>query len=156
MSLSPFFLQLRSAYQAELDDLTSDSEGRGVLRQRLAEKRQELGFLVKMIEISPEMVAVVFHQGFRFVQPAVFEHLICQDADDLPDWVGTGALDAGLRDRTEVVLVGYPGVVPPIVDGVSASSWSVVATESADALTLPVSQLLRVIRTPEPATGGAR
>src|SRR2546429_7336647 len=48
-----FFLQLRSAYQAELDDLTSDSEGRGVLRQRLAEKRQELGFLVKMIEISP-------------------------------------------------------------------------------------------------------
>lgn len=86
MSLSPFFLQLRSAYQAELDDLTSDSEGRGVLRQRLAEKRQELGFLVKMIEISPEMVAVVFHQGFRFVQPAVFEHLICQDADDLPDW----------------------------------------------------------------------
>ena len=76
--------------------------------------------------------------------------------DDLPDWVGTGALDAGLRDRTEVVLVGYPGVVPPIVAGVSASSWSVVATESADALTLPVSQLLRVIRTPEPATGGAR
>lgn len=86
MSLSPFFLQLRSAYQAELDDLTSDSEGRGVLRQRLAEKRQELGFLVKMIEISPEMVAVVFHQAFRFVQPAVLEHLISQDADDLPDW----------------------------------------------------------------------
>ncbi len=86
MSLSPFFLQLRSAYQAELDDLTSDSEGRGVLRQRLAEKRQELGFLVKMIEISPEMVAVVFHLAFRFVQPAVLEHLISQDADDLPDW----------------------------------------------------------------------
>lgn len=86
MSLSPFFSQLRSAYQAELDDLTSDSEGRGVLRQRLAEKRQELSFLVKMIEISPEMVAVVFHQGFRFVQPAVLDHLISQDADDLPDW----------------------------------------------------------------------
>ena len=31
MSLSPFFQQLRSAYEAELDDLTSDSEGRGVL-----------------------------------------------------------------------------------------------------------------------------
>lgn len=86
MSLSPFFQQLRSAYEAELDDLTSDSEGRGVLRQRLAEKRKELGFLVKMIEISPEMVAVVFHQAFRFVQPAVLNHLLSCDADDLPDW----------------------------------------------------------------------
>ena len=86
MSLSPFFRQLRSAYDAELDDLTSDSEGRGVLRQRLAEKRKELGFLVKMIEISPEMVAVVFHQGFRFMQPAVLNHLLSCDADDLPAW----------------------------------------------------------------------
>jgi hypothetical protein len=86
VSLSPFFQQLRLAYEAELDDLTSDSEGRGVLRQRLATKRKELGFLVKMIEISPEMVAVVFHQAFRFVQPAVLNHLVSQDADDLPDW----------------------------------------------------------------------
>ncbi len=86
MRPSQFFLQLRSAYQAELDDLTSDSEGRGVLRQRLTEKRQELSFLVKMIEISPEMVAVVFHQGFRFLKPAVLEHLVSQDADDLPEW----------------------------------------------------------------------
>lgn len=86
MSLSPFFAQLRSAYQAELDDLTSDSEGRGVLRQRLNEKRKELDFLVKMIELSPEMVAVVFHQGFRFTQPRVLDHLLNQDADELMSW----------------------------------------------------------------------
>ena len=45
MKISPFFQHLRSAYQAEIDDLTFDSEGRDVLRQRLAERRKELGFL---------------------------------------------------------------------------------------------------------------
>ena len=59
MNLSPFFRNLRSAYQAELDDLTQDSEGKNVLRKRLADKRKEIGFLAQMIELSPEMVAVV-------------------------------------------------------------------------------------------------
>ena len=86
MSISPFFHELRSAYQAELDDLMSDSEGKDVLRKRLAEKRQELGFLVKMIELSPEMVAVVLHQGFRFTQPAVMDHFLTHDADELLSW----------------------------------------------------------------------
>lgn len=86
MTLSPFFSELRSAYQAEMDDLTFDSEGRDVLRQRLVAKRKELGFLLQMIEISPEMVAVIFHQGFRFKLPAVMDHLLSQDADELPDW----------------------------------------------------------------------
>ena len=39
MSISPFFHALGSAYQAEMDDLASDSEGKDVLRQRLTEKR---------------------------------------------------------------------------------------------------------------------
>ena len=86
MSISPFFLQLRSAYQAELDDLSSDSEGRDVLKQRLAAKRNELDFLRQMIEISPEMVAVVFHQGFRFKLPGVMDHLISCESDGLPSW----------------------------------------------------------------------
>lgn len=86
MSTSSFFLELRSAYQAELDDLTSDSEGKDVLRKRLAEKRKELGFLLQMMELSPEMVAVVLHQAFRFTQPAVMDHLLAQDADELPEW----------------------------------------------------------------------
>jgi hypothetical protein len=86
MSISNFFLELRSAYQAELDDLTSDSEGKDVLRRRLAEKRKELGFLMQMMEISPEMVAVVLHQAFRFTRPAVMDHVLAQDADELPEW----------------------------------------------------------------------
>jgi len=86
VKLSSYFYDLRSAYQAELDDLVSDSEGKDVLRKRLAEKRSEIGFLVKMMELAPEMVAVVFHQGFRFAKPSVMEHLLSQGADNLPEW----------------------------------------------------------------------
>jgi len=86
MSTSSFFHNLRSAYMAELDDLRTDSEGKDVLRKRLAEKRKELGFLVKMLEAAPEMVAVVLHQAFRFTAPKAMDHLIAQDSEDLPEW----------------------------------------------------------------------
>lgn len=86
MSISPFFHELRSAYQAELDDLMSDSEGKDVLRQRLAEKRSELGFLLQMMDLNPEMVAVVLHQAFRFTQPALMDHFLTHDADELLPW----------------------------------------------------------------------
>ena len=95
MSTSSFFYNLRSAYLAELDDLRTDSEGKDVLRKRLAEKRREMGFLVKMLEVSPEMVAVVLHQAFRFTEPKLMDHLIAQDAEDLPEW-------DSLRDSIEV------------------------------------------------------
>lgn len=83
---SPFFKNLSSAYRAELDDLTFDSEGKDVLRQRLADKRKEMGFMVKMMDLSPEMVAVVFHQAFAFKSPAVMDDLLSFEADELPDW----------------------------------------------------------------------
>lgn len=86
MSLSPFFHHLRSAYQAELDDLASDSEGTNVLSKKLAERRKELSFLMSMLELSPEMVAVVFHQGFRFKRTTVMEDLVRQESEDLPEW----------------------------------------------------------------------
>lgn len=86
MTISPYFHELRSSYQAEMDDLSFDSEGQDVLRQRLTEKRGQLDFLLQMIDISPEMVAVVFHQGFRFTLPAVMDHLLGQEFDELPDW----------------------------------------------------------------------
>jgi hypothetical protein len=86
MRISPFFHQLRAAYQAELDDLASDSEGKDVLQQRLQQKRGELKFLLQMIEFSPEMVAVIFHQGFQFKSPAAMEHLLGHESDDFPDW----------------------------------------------------------------------
>ncbi|MBA4255591.1 MAG: hypothetical protein C0445_06925 [Polaromonas sp.] len=86
MRISPFFHALESAYQAELDDLTFDSDGKDVLRHRLADKRKALAFLCQMIDISPEMVAVVFHQGFQFKSPAAMERLVSQGSDHLPDW----------------------------------------------------------------------
>jgi hypothetical protein len=86
MNLSPAFYDLRAAYQAEMDDLSFDSEGRDVLRQRLADKRKSLDFLLQMTEAAPEMVAVVFHQGFRFMQPAQMDHIVSLEIDDCPDW----------------------------------------------------------------------
>lgn len=86
MSISPFFLELRSAYQSELDDLRFDSEGRDVLRQRLADKRGEIAFLVQMMELSPEMVAVIFHQGMAFKSPPLMDQLLGHGRDELPTW----------------------------------------------------------------------
>ena len=86
MRISPFFLDLQSVYHAELDDLRSDSEGVDVLRHRLADKRKALGFLLQMMETSPEMVVVVLHQAFTFSKPAVLDRLVSQDDDELPQW----------------------------------------------------------------------
>ena len=91
MNISPFFTDLRSAYEAELDDLTFDSEGKDVLVRRLADKRREIDFLVKIMELSPEMVAVVFHQAFAFSAPAMMDDLLGFEADELPDWGGLAA-----------------------------------------------------------------
>jgi hypothetical protein len=107
LSISPYFLDLRSAYQSEMDDLRFDSEGRDVLQQRLAGKRQQLAFLVQMMDISPEMVAVVFHQGFAFTDKAVMEHLLTHGEDGLPPWTSLGAgfeLAPWARELTDIVL----------------------------------------------------
>ena len=86
MNVSDFFHTLHTSYQAELDDLSLDSEGRNVLRQRLLEKRSQIAFLRQMIEISPEMVAVVFHGGFHFELPVVMDHLLALEPEEFPDW----------------------------------------------------------------------
>jgi hypothetical protein len=107
MSISPFFLNLRSAYRSEIDDLTFDSDGRDVLNERLADKRQEIGFLVQMMELSPEMVAVIFHQGFAFTQPAVMDLLLSQETDELSQWgqVSTGIeLSPWAQNLVQIIL----------------------------------------------------
>ncbi len=86
MSLSPAFHHLRAAFQSELDDLRTDSEGRDVLRKRLADKRKSLDFLLQMTELAPEMVAVVFHQAFRFLEPGVMRQVVSGELDEAPDW----------------------------------------------------------------------
>ena len=109
MSISPYFLDLSSAYQSEMDDLRFDSEGSDVLHQRLAGKRQEMAFLVQMMDTSPEMVAVVFHQGFDFTEKAVMEHLLTHDvdADGFPAWgslAGGFVLAPWAQDLAHIVL----------------------------------------------------
>ncbi len=94
MRISPFFQELRTAYQAELDDLSSDSEGNYVLPKRLAEKRQEIAFLLQMMDLNPEMVAVVLHQAFEFTEPELMAHFITFEADELLSW---DTLSEGLR-----------------------------------------------------------
>lgn len=86
MSMSAYFRALHDAYQSEIEDLSHDSDGRDVLKQRLLEKRSQLPFLLQMMEISPEMVAPVFHGGFHFEQPEVMEQLLRLESDELPDW----------------------------------------------------------------------
>jgi hypothetical protein len=60
----------------------------------LAEKRKELDFLLQMMDLSPEMVAVVLHQAFEFHEPELMAHFITRDADDLLSW---DALSEGVR-----------------------------------------------------------
>ena len=107
MNTSEFFSDLHKAYQAELDDLSQDSEGKDVLKKRLADKRGEIDFLVKMMELSPEMVAVVFHQAFSFNAPAVMDDLLSFEADELPDWSGLAndiQIAPWAQDLTDKVL----------------------------------------------------
>lgn len=86
MHLSPFFHNLRSAYVAELEDMSHDSDGAIVLQQRLAQRRGELEFLVHMLELSPEMVAVVLHKAFVFNTPLAIEQMLGREPEDLPEW----------------------------------------------------------------------
>ena len=112
MSVSPFFLNLHSAYQAEMDDLTFDSDGRDVLRQRLADKRRQIDFLVQMMQSSPEMVAVIFHQGFVFNRPALMDDLLSHEADQFPDWSSlSSSIDMApwTRELVQVILQAPQG-----------------------------------------------
>ncbi|MBM5572087.1 MULTISPECIES: hypothetical protein [Deefgea] len=88
MNVSPFFTELMSVYDAELEDLMSDSEGRPALKKRLAEKRQQFSHLLPMIEFSPEMVAVVFYNAFEFNSPAMMKAIVASepDEDDFIPW----------------------------------------------------------------------
>ena len=97
MHISPFFHNLRSSYTAELDDMRCDSEGRLILDQRLAQRRGEIGFLVRMLESSPEMVAVVFHKAFRFNSAATMDQLLGCEPEELTDW-------SQLADTLEIAI----------------------------------------------------
>lgn len=88
MNKSHFFAELSSAYSDEIDDLTSDFEGKTVLSARLKEKRQGIDTLLQMIEFAPEMVVPIFHGAFTFTQTALMSHAVQAepDDDDFPEW----------------------------------------------------------------------
>lgn len=68
MSAYTYYLDILQSYQAELEDLFGDSEGKNVLEKRLSEKRKSFNDILSMIDYSPEMVAVAFYNAFSFVK----------------------------------------------------------------------------------------
>jgi hypothetical protein len=86
MRTSHYFEDLNSAYNAELEDLQTDSEGKNVLPARLKEKRSQFAALMSMIEFAPEMVAPAFHGGIKFVNPHAMTLLSSNEPDEFPAW----------------------------------------------------------------------
>ena len=88
MQKSEFFDALSSMYEAEMDDLLSDSEGKNVLARRLQTKRDQLADLLPMMDFAPEMVAPVFYEAFSFPVPATMDAVVRSEPDDgdLPAW----------------------------------------------------------------------
>lgn len=88
MRLSRYFHELRGEYEAELDDLRTDSEGKPVLDRRLAEKRRALTSILPLMADAPVMVVPVFHRAFSFDKahrPTLFELLDCEPGE-FPAW----------------------------------------------------------------------
>ena len=57
MQKSEFFDALSSMYEAEMDDLLSDSDGKNVLARRLQTKRDQLADLLPMMDFAPNLAA---------------------------------------------------------------------------------------------------
>ena len=86
MNLSAFFEDMTKAYQAELEDLRSDSEGNDILAARLKDKRKQFALMMPMIDTAPEMVAVAFHGGVDFVDRHALTMLASCEPDEFPEW----------------------------------------------------------------------
>ncbi len=86
MRISHYFEDLNSAYNAELEDLQTDSEGKNVLPARLKEKRSQFAALMSMIDFAPEMVAPAFHGGISFINPHAMTLLSATEPDEFPTW----------------------------------------------------------------------
>ena len=75
-------------YDAEIEDLLSDSEGKNVLAKRLKEKREQLPELLSMMDCAPEMVTPAFFDAFTFASPARIEDVLRSEPGDrnFPTW----------------------------------------------------------------------
>lgn len=86
MKTSQYFAELQNTYAAEVEDHSTDSEGRDVLRAQLTKKRAQFAELLPMMEMAPEMVALCFHGGISFPYPKILDALLLQEPDDFPEW----------------------------------------------------------------------
>ncbi|MGS0743550.1 hypothetical protein ACVBEF_17255 [Glaciimonas sp. GG7] len=86
MMLSAYFEDLTKAYQAELEDLRSDSEGNDILKSRLKAKRAQFALMMPMIDSAPEMVSVAFHGGMSFPNPHAMVLLSTNEPEEFPAW----------------------------------------------------------------------
>lgn len=112
MKFSRFFEDLISVYNAEIEDLRTDSEGKDILRARLIEKRAQLPFLLPMMTSNPEMLAAAFHGGFRFMNPLAMESLVSKEANKHPTWKvlsATVKLEPWAEKLSEIVLKDAAG-----------------------------------------------
>ena len=123
MRLSPFFHQLRSAYVAEIEDLSHDTDGAFVLQQRLTQRRGELEFLVHMLELSPEMVAVVLHKAFVFHTPSAMHQVLCCEPEDLPEWDSLG---------NAVTLAAWAQPLVGTIRAQAAGDWFMTVAAAAE------------------------
>ncbi|MBC3878854.1 hypothetical protein H8K38_13655 [Undibacterium sp. FT79W] len=107
MKLSRFFEDLMAVYNAEIEDLKSDSEGKNVLKARLREKGEQLPLLLPMMESNPEMLASAFHLGFIFLNPLALESLSTREEAKLPTWKSLSAavkLEPWAEPLSKIVL----------------------------------------------------
>jgi hypothetical protein len=137
MNKSYYFAELAASYDAEIQDLLTDSEGKAALKARLKEKRQELDAILPMIEFAPEMVVPVFYDGFAFPNPKALATIVQREPDDgdFPDWENFSAL-VTLQDWAK-----------PYVDRVLAESAGEAFMVAAACL-----EYIRLFDTSAPAT----
>ena len=112
MKLSRYFQELLLVYKAEIDDLSSDSEGKDVLRARLKEKREQLPYLLPMMASNPEMLASAFHGAFLFMNPLSLEQLAGKEANKLPSWkslVSAIKLEPWAEKMSQLILAEADG-----------------------------------------------
>ena len=95
MKKSRYFSDLIKSYLAEIDDLVTDSEGKSVLQKRLNDKRREIDAILPMIELSPEMVAVMFYGAFGFKSPEIMQQIVLSGPDQ-PDFLSWTELKSEL------------------------------------------------------------
>lgn len=108
MNLSPYFHDLHDSYQAEIDDLATDSAGDDVLQRRLKDKRSAFAAIVGHLDTDPLLLAPAFHGAFSFPEHLVepIEDLLTRAPGDFRPWAEiAGQVHVERWARSMVALV---------------------------------------------------